>query len=157
MFLDVADHSVQMLSRGDVAFTPRADLQVLARTNPAISHAILVKILVEASIYREWNLNVGRRDARTRLAHLLCELGTRLNALGLAEDYSYHLPMTQDELADAIGLTPIHVNRTLKSLEAEGLIVRDRRKVSFPDWERLREVADFNELYLHMNAQQSGR
>jgi CRP-like cAMP-binding protein len=157
LFLDVADHSVQMLSRGEVAFVPRADLQVLARTNAALSHAILVKILVEASIYREWNLNVGRRDARARLAHLLAELGTRLDEMGLAEDFGYHLPMTQDELADALGLTSVHVNRTLMALEKEGLIVRERRKVSFPDWERLRQVGEFDPLYLHLELQQPGR
>jgi CRP-like cAMP-binding protein len=157
LFLDVADHNVQMLTRGEVAFIPRADLQILARTNAGVGHAILVKMLVEASIYREWTVNVGRRDARTRIAHLFCELGLRLDELGLAEDYGYHLPMTQDELADAVGLTPVHVNRTLKSLEAEGLIVRDRRKVSFPDWQRLRQAGDFNSRYLHMEPQQSGR
>lgn len=86
LFLDVADHNVQMLTRGDVAFVPQAELHALARANAAVAHAILVKILVEASVYREWNLNVGRRNARTRLAHLFCELGTRLDALGLAED-----------------------------------------------------------------------
>jgi CRP-like cAMP-binding protein len=156
LFLDVADHSVQMLTRGDVAFVPRADLQVLARTNAAVSHAILVKMLVEASIFREWTLNVGRRNAHTRLAHLLCELGMRLDALGLAEDYGYHLPMTQEDLADALGLTPVHVNRTLKALSAKGLIARERRRVSFPDWERLRNVGDFNGRYLHLEPQQSG-
>jgi CRP-like cAMP-binding protein len=157
LFLDQADHSVQMLTRGEVAFIPRAELQVLAKTNPAISHAILVKILVEASIYREWNLNVGRRDARARMAHLLCEIGTRLDAIGMAKDYGYHLPMTQEELADALGLTSVHVNRTLMALEAEGLIARERRKVSFPDWQRLCEVGDFHPRYLHLEPQQSGR
>jgi CRP-like cAMP-binding protein len=133
------------------------DLQVLARERPAVGHAILVKILVEASIFREWVLNVGRRDSRMRLAHLLCELGVRLEAEGLAEDYGYELPMTQEQLADALGLTPVHVNRTLKALEEEGLIVRSKRSVSFPDWKRLRLVGDFNQRYLHLEPQQSGR
>ena len=61
--------------------------------------------------------------------------------------------MTQEELADAVGLTPVHINRTLKALQAEGLIVRDRRKVSFPDLGRLREVGDFNARYLHLQPQ----
>jgi CRP-like cAMP-binding protein len=153
LYLDVADHSVQMLTRGTVALLSREQIQDLAFKNAAIGHAIMVKMLVEASIYREWNLNVGRRDARTRVAHVLCELATRLDALGLAEDYGYHLPMTQEELADAVGLTPVHVNRTLKALEAEDLVVRDRRKVSFPDWGRLRHVGDFNARYLHLQPQ----
>jgi CRP-like cAMP-binding protein len=156
LFLDVSDHSIQMLTRSEVAFVAIRDLQVLARQRPAIGHAILVKILVEASIFREWVLNVGRRDARTRVVHLLCELGVRLDAEGLAKDYSYDLPMTQEQLADAVGLTPVHVNRTLKLLEAEGLIVRSKRSVSFPDWKRLRAAGDFNQRYLHLEPQRSG-
>ena len=156
LFLDVADHSVQMLTRGEVAFVARNDLRELARTNAAIGHAILVKMQVESSIFREWVLNVGRRSARARLAHVLCELGSRLESVGLAEDHGFHLPMTQDELADALGLTPVHVNRTLKSLEADHLISRNRRRVSFPNWERLREVGDFNSRYLHLEPQVTG-
>ena len=150
LFLNVSDHSVQMLTRGEVAFITRSDLQNLARTRPAIAHAIVVKILVEASIFREWVLNVGRRDAEARIAHLLCELGVRLDAEGLAADYGYDLPMTQEQLADAVGLTPVHVNRTLKALEADGLLVRNKRAISFPDWQRLRDVGDFNQRYLHL-------
>ncbi len=156
LFLDVSDHSLQMLTRAEVAFVTMRDLQVLARDRPAVGHAILVKILVEASIFREWVLNVGRRDSRARLAHLLCELGVRLDAEGLAEDYGYELPMTQEQLADALGLTPVHVNRTLKVLESEGLIVRSKRSVGFPDWKRLRLVGDFNQRYLHLEPQRSG-
>ena len=157
LFLDVADHSIQMLTRGQVAFIPRERIQELARSRAAIGHAILVKILVEASIFREWVLNVGRRDARTRVAHLLCELGVRLESEGLTEQYGYELPMTQEQLADAVGLTSIHVNRTLKALEAEGLITRTKRNIGFPNWERMREVGDFNQRYLHLEPQQSGR
>ena len=156
LFLDVSDHSIQMLTRTEAAFVTIRDLQVLARERPAVGHAILVKILVEASIFREWVLNVGRRDSKMRLAHLLCELGVRLDAEGLAEDYGYELPMTQEQLADALGLTPVHVNRTLKALEAEGLIVRSKRSVRFPDWKRLRSVGDFNQRYLHLEPQRSG-
>jgi CRP-like cAMP-binding protein len=156
LFLDVSDHSLQMLTRAEVAFVTMRDLQDLARERPAVGHAILVKILVEASIFREWVLNVGRRDSKARVAHLLCELGVRLEVEGLAVDYGYELPMTQEQLADAVGLTPVHVNRTLKALEAEGLIVRSKRAVSFPDWRRLRLVGDFNQRYLHLDPQRSG-
>jgi CRP-like cAMP-binding protein len=157
LFLDVADHSVQMLTRGEVAFISRDDLQNLARSRSGIGHAILVKILVEASIFREWVLNVGRREARTRLAHVLCEVAVRLEAEGLADQYRYELPMTQEQLADALGLTPVHVNRTLKALEGEGLITRNKRMVSFPDWRRMREAGDFNQRYLHLEPQLSGQ
>jgi CRP-like cAMP-binding protein len=157
LFLDVSDHSVQMLTRGEVAVVSRRDIQDLARARPAIGHAILIKILVDASIFREWVLNVGRRDARSRLAHVLCELSVRLDAESLSHEYGYALPMTQEQLADAVGLTAVHVNRTLKSLEAEGLITRTKRNISFPNWEKLRAVGDFNQRYLHLEPQQAGR
>lgn len=155
IFLNVADHSVQMLTRGHLAVIPRADIQKIVRSSAAIGHAILLTILVEASIFREWILNVGRRDAKSRLAHILCELAVRLDALGLAEDMGYHLPMTQAELADALGLTPVHLNRVIRSLETDGLINRSKREISFPDWERMRDMADFNDRYLHLAVQES--
>jgi CRP-like cAMP-binding protein len=156
LYLDVADHSVQTLTRAELALVARRDLQALARARPAVGHAMLVSILVDASIFREWVLNVGRRDARGRVAHLLCEFALRLQAYGLTDEYAYELPMSQEQLADAIGLTSVHVNRTLKALEDEGLITRQRRFVSFPDWERLRTAADFSERYLHLSRQKEG-
>jgi CRP-like cAMP-binding protein len=155
LFLDVADHSVQMLTRGEVAFVPRKELQELVDARPLIRHAVMTSILVEASIFREWVLNVGRRDARTRLAHLLCEFAIRMEAQGLADGDSFELPITQEQLADAVGLTPVHVNRTLKSLEADGLITRNKRNIVFPSWERMRDVGDFNPRYLHIEPQLS--
>ena len=157
LFLDEADHNVQMLTRGDVAMVQREELRELVRSTAAISHAILVTILVEASIFREWVVNVGRRDARTRLAHVLCEFAVRLEAQGLIEQYGYNLPMTQEQLADVLGLTPVHVNRTIKALEAEGLIARKGRNINFPDWQRMREAGDFNQRYLHLEQQKAGR
>lgn len=150
MFLDVADHSIQTLTRAEVAFIPRGEFETLARTDAAIGYACLMNVLVEASISREWVLNVGRRDSRARMAHLLCEFAVRLEAHGLVDQYGYDLPMTQELIADATGLTSVHVNRTLKGLEAEGLIARNKRKVSIPDWEALRDVGDFNLRYLHL-------
>lgn len=155
LFLDEADHNVQMLTRGTVAAIPREALQALTRSRPAVSHAILITILVEASIFREWIVNVGRRDARSRLAHLLCEFAIRLDAQGLAKDYGYNLPMTQEQLADATGMTPVHVNRTIRALEAEGLVARTGRDIAFPDWKRLQGVGEFNSRYLHLQQQAS--
>lgn len=150
LFLDVSDHSVQMLIRGEVAELSRPALQELVAERPAIGRAVMLSTLIEASVFREWVVNIGRRDARSRMAHLLCEFAVRLEALGLAPDHGYELPMTQEQLADATGLTPVHVNRVLKSLESEGLITRNRRNISFPDWQRLRDVGDFNARYLHL-------
>jgi len=151
LFLKHADHNVQALTRLDTAEVESDALQALALTRPAIGAAMWVDALIDASISREWVLNVGRRDARTRIAHLLCEFAVRMGRLGLGTEGRYELPMTQEQLGDATGLTSVHVNRTLKSLAADGLIHRDRRYLSFSDWEKVRAVADFSGLYLHLD------
>ena len=155
LYLDVADHNIQTLTRAEVALVPRAAMRELILRRPAIAHAVMVEILVEGSIAREWTLNIGRRDAQTRLAHLLCEVAVRLDAQGLASNGGYELPMTQEQLGDALGLTAVHVNRTLKALEAQGLIVRNRRHVGIPEWPPLRDVGDFAGRYLHLGIQTS--
>jgi CRP-like cAMP-binding protein len=149
MFLDVADHAVQMLTPGTVADLKRSDLQDLVLARPAIGAAIIKSTLVEASIVREWVVNVGRRDARERIAHLLCEFAVRLETRGLSQG-GFELPMTQEQLADATGLTPVHVNQVLMALEAEGLITRQRRHIQFPDWRSLQRAGDFSRQYLHL-------
>lgn len=150
LYLEEADHSVQMLTRGTLAVIARTDFEALAEASLTLRRAIVVAMLVEASIFREWIVNVGRRDARTRLAHLLCELAVRQRAQGLADDNSYDLPMTLEHLADATGLTPVHVSRTLKLLEDDGLLLRSKRRMSFPDWRRLCRSADFTYRFLHL-------
>jgi CRP-like cAMP-binding protein len=134
-----------------MAFVSRAAIQDLIAAHPRIAYAMWIDTLIDGSVFREWVVNVGRRDARSRLAHLLCEFARRLEVAGLAEEYGYELPMTQEQLADALGLTPVHVNRVLKSLEAGGLIERNKRFVRIPEWEALRRVGGFSEIYLHLD------
>ena len=153
--LGVADHSLQALTHVEAAMISVDAIQNLAFDRPAIGRALWYETLVDASIFREWVLNVGRRDARTRLAHLLCEFALRMEAQGLIDGGGFELPITQEQLADAVGLTPVHVNRTLKSLEADGLITRNKRNIVFPSWERMRDVGDFNPRYLHLDRQES--
>jgi CRP-like cAMP-binding protein len=152
-FLDISDHGVQMLTRGTVADIPRPDLQRLVVSRPAVAEGVIQLTLIEASILREWVVNVGRRDARERIAHVLCEFAVRLEARGLVDHGSFELPMTQEQLADVTGLTPVHVNRVLKGLEADGLISRSRRLIKFADWRALQEAGDFSRRYLHVNDQ----
>jgi CRP-like cAMP-binding protein len=149
LFLDESDHNVQMLTRGVIAELPMHSLQQLVLSHSEIGRAILITTLVEASIFREWAVNIGRRDARTRIAHLLCEFAYRLSTQSLIPDERYELPMTQEQLADATGLTAVHVNRVLQALQRDGLIERDRRKIRFLSWEGMRDVGDFNPRYLH--------
>jgi CRP-like cAMP-binding protein len=145
-----SDHNVQALTNIEVAYIPVEAVRNLAFDRPNVGKAMWYETLVDASIFREWTLNVGRRDARTRTAHMLCEFAMRLEVAGLGVQLDYELPMTQDQLADALGLTPVHVNRTLKALEAEGLIDRTRRSVRIGNFKALAAVGDFEPNYLHL-------
>ncbi|HZH06991.1 MAG TPA: Crp/Fnr family transcriptional regulator, partial [Lautropia sp.] len=144
-FLGVADHSVQVLTDCEVAFIPREAIRKVAFERPNVGMAMWFDTLVDGSVFREWIANVGRRDAYTRLAHLLCEISLRLKVAGLGEATEYELPMTQEQIADCTGLTPVHVNRTLKTLESEGLIERrSTRTVTIGDWKKLAAAGDFD-------------
>jgi len=151
LFLNRVDHNVQALTPVQTAEIGRKALQDLVLSRPAIAKAMWVDALVDGSIFREWVLNVGRRDARGRVAHLLCEFALKMKAAGMPENGGYELPMTQKQLGDAVGLTSVHVNRTLRSLAEEGLIERDRRHLVFKDWDGMRAVGDFSALYLHLD------
>lgn len=149
--LEIADHSVQMLTTGSVAMIPREEIIGLTLERPRIAHAMWIDTLVDGSIFREWIANVGRRDARTRVAHLLCEFALRLRLAGLGKETNYELPMTQEQLADATGMTPVHMNRTLKQLEKDRFIERPNpRAIHIGDWRKLAEVGDFDSTYLHL-------
>jgi CRP-like cAMP-binding protein len=150
-FLGVADHSVQVLTDAEVALIPREAVKALAFERPRVGMAMWFDTLVDASVFREWIANVGRRDAHTRIAHLLCEFSLRLKVAGLGEATDYELPMTQEHIADCTGLTAVHVNRMLKLLEAEKLISRrSSRTVTIGDWNKLANAGDFDSNYLHL-------
>jgi CRP-like cAMP-binding protein len=148
--LRTADHSVQALSIAEIARIPREAIIELAFRLPKVGLAMWYDTLVDASIFREWIANNARRKAEARIAHIICEFGVRLEALGLGERCSYQFPMTQEQLADATGLTTVHVNRSLKSLEARGLLTRTTRYVAVGDWPSLQRAGDFDEAYLHL-------
>src|SRR3954470_7510095 len=148
--LGTADHNVQMLTAGEIAMIPVEAMRELAFTHPSVGMAMWYETLVEGSIFREWVLNVGRRDARTRIAHLLCELALRMEGAGLGEHINYELPISQEQLADAVALTSVHVNRTLMKLQQDGLITRNRRMITVVDWKTMMKEADFEPRYLHI-------
>lgn len=147
--LDVADHSLQTLTYCEVAFVYRRDVRALILAHPRIGMAMWIDTLIDGSIFREWVMNVGRRDGRAKIAHLLCEFARRLEIAGFGTEGGYHLPMTQEQLADATGLTPVHVSRVLRTLSDEGLIRRTNRMIEIPHWASLRSVAGFSDTYLH--------
>ena len=147
--LEVADHNLQSLTRSTVALVSRNALSDLMASRPAIRRALWLDSLVDLSIFREWVVNVGRRDARARIAHLLCELAARLKSAGIADGEIFDFPLTQEQVGDATGLTAVHTNRTLQSLRKDGLISLSSNRLSILDWDALTEVGDFNERYLH--------
>jgi CRP-like cAMP-binding protein len=150
--LGKADHGVQTLTPSKMAKMPIEPLRVLSDGEPAIKDALWIDTLVDASIHREWVANIGRRDATTRMAHLLCEFALKMDAIGL-DQMDYELPMTQDQLADATGLTAVHVNRVLQGLAADGLIERVTSKSVFiGDWKKLAAAGDFHRGYLHLDS-----
>jgi CRP-like cAMP-binding protein len=147
--LGTADHNVQSLNHCEIAAVPRSAIMELADQRPAVRLAMWIDTLIDSSIFREWVVNVGRRDSRARIAHLLCELVIRLRRIGADREGLFDFPLTQEQLADATGLTAVHTNRTLQSLRREGLLQLSNGILRVLDWEGLREVGDFDELYLH--------
>jgi CRP-like cAMP-binding protein len=150
LHLKVLDNSIATICPCTIGFIQHEDLRRVCERHPRVTAALWRETLVDASVFREWLLNIGRREAYTRMAHLLCEFLVRLKVVGLAEDGTFDLPITQVELADAIGTSTVHVNRVLQALRAEGLIETKSTQVTIPDWERLKEVGDFDPLYLHL-------
>lgn len=151
LHLPVMDHDLIALSEAKVAFIAHEPLRRISRERPDIAEALWRETLVDASVFREWIMNVGRRAATQRMMHLLFEVGCRMQTMGLGEIGSFHMPITQLELADALGLTPIHVNRVLQDLRKEGLLDFKRSLVTINDVERVAELSDFDPLYLHQS------
>lgn len=150
--LGEADHSVQALTRTEVAYIPQQAILEVADAYPAVARALWRDTLVDGSIFREWILNVGQRDARQRISHLLCEMTLRQEEAGLCEGPSYEWPMTQEQIGDATGLTSVHVNRTLQGMRRDGLIETGSRSVTITDWPALQRAGDFSRAYLHQAA-----
>jgi CRP-like cAMP-binding protein len=149
LFLDEADFSVQMCVAGTIACVRTDALETFLIDRPDVGQAVNRTLLTDAAVAREWIVNIGRRDSRGRIAHLLCEILVRARAQHLQTDV-FEMPFTQEQLGDATGLTPVHVNRILRQLTAEGLIRRVGRMITVPSWTRLQEAADFDARFLHM-------
>ena len=144
------DHGIIALNTCRVAFIPSDDLDALTSHHNGLTKALWWATLVDESVLREWVLNVGRRSAYERIAHLLCEMHARMKMVGLVEDGRLSLPLTQEELADTTGLTPVHTNRTLQRLRKENLIEIGGGMLTVLDVGRLRKAAGFDPNYLHI-------
>jgi CRP-like cAMP-binding protein len=149
LHLTVMDHTLQTITPCRVGFIPHEAIQDLCHRQPRIAGALWRETLIDAAIFREWMVGIGRRSAHARIAHLLCEMLVRMRAVGLAEDHACELPFTQTEIGDALGLSTVHVNRTLQELRGAGLITLRGGALTVPDWEGLQEAGEFDQTYLH--------
>ncbi len=147
-----ADHNVETITSVEVAWIAADQLRTLAVERPNIGQALWRDALIDASVFREWVLNVGRRDARTRIAHMLCEFGARALATGVARGEHFLLPLTQEQIADATGLTAVHVNRMLRYLREAGALSVGQKGVRIEDFGLLRAISSFDASYLHAAA-----
>jgi CRP-like cAMP-binding protein len=144
------DHAVATLNSCRIATISRQKIFDAMEKYPRIELALWRDTMLDAALYRQWLINIGRRAARQRIAHLLCEIFTRLDAIGRAQVATYELPITQTDLADALGFSLVHVNKSLKRLREEGLLTFRANKVRVHDWDRLRSTAGFESAYLQL-------
>src|SRR3954449_11203470 len=150
LFLRHLDHNLAATVPSTAGFIPHEALRALMRAHPTLADLFWRDTLIDAAIFRAWIVAMGQRPARSHVAHLLCEVFTRLRAVGLTQDHACSLPFTQTELGDACGLSAVHVNRTLQELRGEGLIAFHHGRLTILDWARLQEVAQFDPAYLHL-------
>lgn len=146
------DYGITALTASRVAFVPHAELHRLIGDYPAIAQVLWRDTLISAAIHRAWIVGLGRRTARSRLAHLFCELYLRLKVVGLTDGKTVPMLMTQSDLADALGLSSVHVNRSLQELRQSGLIELHGRRLIISDWSGLCAEGEFNSRYLHLPA-----
>jgi CRP-like cAMP-binding protein len=148
--LDRMDHAIGALTPVDYVELHHDDIHRLSEAYPRVARALWWQLLVSMAVDREWILNLGQRTALERLGHLFCELYYRLGAVGLADGARYQFPITQIDLAEATGLTPVHVNCTLQEMRSMGLIVLKDRLLAIPDLRSLEDMVLFNRDYLHL-------
>ena len=143
-----SDHSIDTLTPVAFSEIEREQFEELIAGDRTLMEAMWCELLVDRSIQREWAVNIGRRDALERVAHLLCEIYERLKLVGLVEGNSCVFPVTQMDLADATGLSIVHLNRTLQELRGAGLIILRERMLTINDLDALKSAGLFNPTYL---------
>ena len=149
------DHSIQAVTPASVVKVPQAEMQAMMDEHPAIARAMYTAQLVDEGIMRAWIVSMGRRNSIERVAHLACELYLRARNIGLTHDTEFALPLSQNILADALGMTAVHINRVLKELRLTGAMAITRGNLTILDPTQLTQIAGFDENYLHRRLRQT--
>lgn len=149
--LPVANWGIGALAKTTIMKIPHAALRAIAFQYPAVAAALWRDTMVDAGVLAKWVANLGRKDSRARFAHLLCEIGFRMEYAGMGSRASFPLKMTQQNIADALGLTLVHVNRKIQELRSDGLIRTSKGAINILDWAGLAEIADFRPSYLQVS------
>jgi CRP-like cAMP-binding protein len=150
----LAGSALQTLSTATIVRVPANGLKALALASPALTRAFWTYAAVDAAVLSQWAVNLGRRDARSRMAHFLCEIGVRSEQSALGTRNEFILEASQSQIGDALALTPVHVNRTLKALRESNLIAVDGRIVRVINWPSLAAIGDFDPAYLQLDERQ---
>lgn len=145
------DHDVITITPCRIAHVPHERLKEVTERYPHIARLYWLMTNIDAAVHREWTLSLGRRTALSRMAHLFCELNIRLGISGLASNNCYAMPLTQIELGECLGLTAVHVNRTLQELRRLELVELQQRQMRILDLPALEKVADFDPTYLYLD------
>ena len=148
--LNEMDHSVGLLTDAQVVQIPADQIHAAMERNRRIERALWCTTLVDEAILREWLTNIGQRDAFSRIGHHFCELWHRMRAIGLVSDHEFEMPLTQEVLGDTLGLTSVHVNRTLKRLREEGLMSIHNKRFTVLNPQELTKLTGFDPSYLHL-------
>lgn len=151
LHLTVLDITIGTLTPCTVAFVRHEALRDLCAGYPRIAAALWRHTLIDAAIFRAWMTSIGRRSAPARIAHLMCEMVVRMRAVGLADEDTIKFPITQTEVGDALGLSTVHVNRSLQELRGQGLISLNNAILRVCDWDGLQQAGDFDPAYLHLH------
>ena len=147
------DHGVVALTDCVIAEAPHSGLIDITERHPHLGRLLWLDTIIDAAIHRQWLVAMGRRSGLSHLAHLVCELYLRLQAVGQTGDLSFDLPLTQNILGDALGLSAVHVSRLISELRAEGVVQWSGGRIDILDWRRLAEIAEFDPTYLRLQSE----
>lgn len=151
MLLKVMDHTVVALTPCRAAFVPHDELRRVIAESAHLGRLLWLLTVIDAAVHRAWIASIGRRAAAPRVGHLICELSLRLQGVGLARPDRLEFPVTQAELADMLGLSVVHVNRSLRELREKSLLIWRGNKVDIPDFAALARASAFDSTYLNLH------